>query len=288
VFSVSKNLADNIVALRKKHGLSQEQFAEKIGVTRQAVSNWECRIATPDVETLDLIAKLFDADLTALVNGESTAAEKPKDKMTFSKNEYLICPCKVSSIPYWKSKSITVPDGMCIVHKDNFNKTEYQHYIDEPYFRLIHSLQDLSIQVLPQGYLLYNATLKDFAEHINSCYSGICVTEADLRDYTARPVYDSSLWLAIKNNQTDEVVATGIAELDKEVGEGVLEWIQVSEQYRGYGLGKYVVSELLWRMKENATFATVSGQCNNPTNPEALYRKCGFTGSDVWHVLRKR
>ncbi|MFR8861295.1 MAG: helix-turn-helix transcriptional regulator [Coprococcus eutactus] len=40
------------VALRKKHGLSQEQFAEKIGVTRQAVSNWECRIATPDVETL--------------------------------------------------------------------------------------------------------------------------------------------------------------------------------------------------------------------------------------------
>ena len=228
MFSVSKNLADNIVALRKKHGLSQEQFAEKIGVTRQAVSNWECRIATPDVETLDLIAKLFDADLTALVNGESTAAEKPKDKMTFSKNEYLICPCKVSSIPYWKSKSITVPDGMCIVHKDNFNKTEYQHYIDEPYFRLIHSLQDLSIQVLPQGYLLYNATLKDFAEHINSCYSGICVTEADLRDYTARPVYDSSLWLAIKNNQTDEVVATGIAELDKEVGEGVLEWIQVA------------------------------------------------------------
>ena len=285
---MSKNLADNIVALRKKHGLSQEQFAEKIGVTRQAVSNWECRIATPDVETHDLIAKLFDTDLTALVNGESTAAEKPKDKMTFSKNEYLICPCKVSSIPYWKSKSITVPDGMCIVHKDNFNKTEYQHYIDEPYFRLIHSLQDLSIQVLPQGYLLYNATLKDFAEHINSCYSGICVTEADLRDYTARPVYDSSLWLAIKNNQTDEVVATGIAELDKEVGEGVLEWIQVSEQYRGYGLGKYVVSELLWRMKENATFATVSGQCNNPTNPEALYRKCGFTGSDVWHVLRKR
>lgn len=287
---MSKNLADNIVALRKKHGLSQEQVAEKIGVTRQAVSNWECRIATPDVETLGLIAKLFDTDLTALVNGESTAAaaEKPKDKMTFSKNEYLICPCKVSSIPYWKSKSITVPDGMCIVHKDNFNKTEYQHYIDEPYFRLIHSLQDLSIQVLPQGYLLYNATLKDFAEHINSCYSGICVTEADLRDYTARPVYDSSLWLAIKNNQTDEVVATGIAELDKEVGEGVLEWIQVSEQYRGYGLGKYVVSELLWRMKENATFATVSGQCNNPTNPEALYRKCGFTGSDVWHVLRKR
>lgn len=207
--------------------------------------------------------------------------------MIINKNEYLICPCKVSSIPYWKATSITVPDGMCIVHQDNFNIIEYQHYIDEPYFRLIHSLQDLSIQVLPQGYSLCNATLKDFSEHINSCYNGIGVTEADLRDYTARPVYDSALWFAIKDNQTDEVVATGIAELDKEIGEGVLEWIQVSEQHRGYGLGKYVVSELLWRMKERATFVTVSGQCNNPTNPEALYRKCGFTGSDVWHVLRK-
>ena len=76
---MSKNLADNIVALRKKHGLSQEQFAEKIGVTRQAVSNWERRIATPDVETLDLIAKLFDTDLTAMVNGESKGTEKRCD-----------------------------------------------------------------------------------------------------------------------------------------------------------------------------------------------------------------
>lgn len=124
-------------------------------------------------------------------------------------------------------------------------KTEYQHCIDEPYSRLIHSLQDVSIQVLPQGYSLYNATLKDYAEHINSCYSGIGVTEADLLNYTARPVYDSALWLAIKNNKTNEVGATGIAELDKEIGEGVLEWIQVSEQHRGYGLDKYAVSEFL-------------------------------------------
>ena len=208
--------------------------------------------------------------------------------MIINKNEYLICPCKVSSIPYWKAKSITVPDGMSIVHQDNFNQIEYQHYIDEPYFRLIHNLQDLSVQVLPQGYSIYKATLKDFADHINSCYSKIGVTEADLRDYLARPVYDSALWLAVKDNQNNEVLATGIAELDKEIGEGVLEWIQVSEQHRGCGLGKYVVSELLWRMRDNARFATVSGQCNNPTDPQALYRKCGFTGSDVWHVLRKR
>lgn len=102
-------------------------------------------------------------------------------------------------------------------------------------------------------------------------------------------IVQSVLPILRRCNQTDEVVATGIAELDKEIGEDVvLEWIQVSEQHRGYGLGKYVVSELLWRMKENAKFATVSGQCNNLTNPEAMYRKCGFSGSDVWHVLKRR
>ena len=66
-----------------------------------------------------------------------------------------------------------------------------------------------------------------------------------------------------------------------------LEWIQVSQRHRGKGLGRYVVSELLRRLKSKAGFATVSGQCNNATNPEMLYRKCGFSGNDVWHILRK-
>ena len=76
-------------------------------------------------------------------------------------------------------------------------------------------------------------------------------------------------------------------ELDKETGEGILEWIQVSQAYRGRGLGCYLVSELLWRMRDAADFATVSGQCGNPSNPERLYCACGFTGTDVWHILRK-
>lgn len=59
---------------------------------------------------------------------------------------------------------------------------------------------------------------------------------------------------------------------DREIGEGILEWIQVSRDYRGCGLGRYIVSELLWRMKDTADFATASGQCHNPNNPKVLYR----------------
>lgn len=38
---------------------------------------------------------------------------------------------------------------------------------------------------------------------------------------------------------------------------------------------------------KNADFATVSGKVNNITNPERVYRKCGFEGNDIWHVLIK-
>lgn len=204
-----------------------------------------------------------------------------------TKEQYLADPCKAASIPYWKVKSITVPDGMMILHQDEYEDAEYQQYIDEPYFRLIHDLNGLAEPVLPQGYSLCAATLSEYAAHISSCYDCIGITEAELQSYTTRPVYDAALCLAVKDDQAGNIVATGIAELDREIGEGVLEWIQISQDHRGKGLGRYVVSELLWRMKDKAQFATVSGQCNNAANPEKLYRKCGFTGNDAWHILRK-
>lgn len=205
-----------------------------------------------------------------------------------TKERYLADPCKAASIPYWKANSITVPDGMKILHQDEYDSTGYQEYIDEPYFRLIHNLKGLAEPVLPQDYSLCAATLSEYAAHISSCYEGIGIIEEELQRYTLRPVYDAALWLVVKETHTGTIVATGIAELDREIGEGVLEWIQVSQGHRGKGLAKYIVSELLWRLKSKAGFATVSGQCNNSTNPEKLYRKCGFTGNDVWHILRKR
>lgn len=202
-----------------------------------------------------------------------------------TKEEYLKNPCKVSSIPYWKAKTITVPDGMKILHQDEYSAAEYPQYIDEPYFRLRHDLKGLAEPVLPQGYSLCTATLYEYAAHISSCYGGIGIIEEELQNYALRPVYDEALWLAVRDEKTGSIVATGIAELDREINEGALEWIQVSQAHRGKGLGSYIILELLRRLKSKAEFTTVSGQCNNVTNPEKLYRKCGFTGNDVWHIL---
>ncbi|MGI6537217.1 MAG: GNAT family N-acetyltransferase [Caldicoprobacterales bacterium] len=78
-----------------------------------------------------------------------------------------------------------------------------------------------------------------------------------------------------------------MAELDKNVREGSLEWIRVIPEYRKRGLGQAIVNRLLLNMVGKADFVTVSGQVNNITNPEKLYRRCGFQGNDIWHVILK-
>lgn len=204
-----------------------------------------------------------------------------------SKDEYLRNQCRAASLPYWKAVGIDVPENMKIVHEDDFCADMLELYIDEPYFRLLHDLQIVDPIAVPAGYSLCRGTVEEFAAHIYECY-GNGLTPTEVHSFTEREVYCAELWLMLLDEETGKIVATGIAELDQEMGEGILEWIQVSKEYRGHGLGSYIVRELLWRMKGKAKFATVSGQCNNPTNPEALYRKCGFTGNDVWHVMRKR
>lgn len=58
----------NIIAeLRTKSGMSQDELAEKIFVTRQAVSRWETGETTPNTETLKLLSKLFDVSINTIL-----------------------------------------------------------------------------------------------------------------------------------------------------------------------------------------------------------------------------
>ena len=58
---------DIILELRTKKGLSQEELAEKIFVTRQAVSRWENGETIPNTETLKLLSKEFDVSINTLL-----------------------------------------------------------------------------------------------------------------------------------------------------------------------------------------------------------------------------
>ena len=68
-------MANRLTALRKQRGLSQEQLAEKLGVSRQAVSKWERAEASPEIENLSSLAKLYGITIDELVNGAPAAHE---------------------------------------------------------------------------------------------------------------------------------------------------------------------------------------------------------------------
>lgn len=63
-------IANRLVNLRKEKGLSQEQLAEKIGVSRQAVSKWERSEASPDTDNLIMLARLYEVSLDELLRTE--------------------------------------------------------------------------------------------------------------------------------------------------------------------------------------------------------------------------
>ena len=60
----------NIVKLRKEQGMSQEQLAQKLHVTRQAVSNWETGRSQPDLDMLEALAGAFGTDILVVIYGQ--------------------------------------------------------------------------------------------------------------------------------------------------------------------------------------------------------------------------
>ena len=61
---------ENIKKLREEAGLTQEEFAEKIFVTRTAVSKWENGKSYPSVDSLKVISELFDVSIDTLISSD--------------------------------------------------------------------------------------------------------------------------------------------------------------------------------------------------------------------------
>ena len=211
-------------------------------------------------------------------------------KYEVSAKAYLNNPCATYSIPYWKHKRIQIPENMKIVHDRKFEDGLLLEYNDEKYFRLLHDLKHIEM-VVSDAFEIKTASIEDHPlvqELINRSYDDVSVSYEQLLGYIESTVYDENLWIIVYEKSTKKPVACGIAELDKEIREGVLEWIQVLPAYRGKKIGQLLVNELLTRLQGKADFVTVSGKVDNATKPEMLYRKCGFKGDDIWHILTKK
>ena len=72
------SLGENILNLRKKNGLSQEQLSEKVNVTRQTISNWELDETAPNPEQLKLLSKALQVSIDILVDNDIVANKMDK------------------------------------------------------------------------------------------------------------------------------------------------------------------------------------------------------------------
>lgn len=205
--------------------------------------------------------------------------------------EYLKNPCGLLSIPYWKARNITIPEHMIIIHNTDFLVEVLQEYTDTEYFRLKHDLKFVGNTVLQSG--LYIAPIKEthfsqLVALINRSYThlGINVDIDQVKIWTNTEVYAPHLWSAIFKEEI--MIGAIVVDYDKVTKEAIIEWIQVLPEYRRLGLASALINNSLECLRDIADFVTVSGMINNKTNPEILYRKCGFTGDDIWHILIKK
>ncbi len=78
-------IANQIKRLRAEKGMSQDELAEKIFVSRQTVSNWENEKTYPDIKSLLLLSEVFGTSLDALIKGDLNEMKKQIDGQEYAK-----------------------------------------------------------------------------------------------------------------------------------------------------------------------------------------------------------
>jgi len=68
--------ADRLIELRKNNGYSQEELAEQLNISRQAISKWERAESLPDTENLIALSRLYGVTLDELINGSNDETKK--------------------------------------------------------------------------------------------------------------------------------------------------------------------------------------------------------------------
>lgn len=104
--------ANRLMQYRKKAGLSQEELAEKLGVSRQAVSKWECSESSPDTDNLIALAKIYGVTLDELLNCDVDAKkEESEPKKEFDESQGIHIKDKDGSEVHITNKGIHIVDN---------------------------------------------------------------------------------------------------------------------------------------------------------------------------------
>lgn len=121
------NLPNNLYELRRRAELSQEELAEKLGVSRQAVSKWERGEAYPDTENLIIISEMFSITIDELLKVDMSE-EIPEPT---SDTEEGADTHESEGTSHTVRKSVTVNVGGVKIHVDKSGTDEYEDDDDD-------------------------------------------------------------------------------------------------------------------------------------------------------------
>ena len=99
--------AEKLKTIRKQAGMSQEKLAEKLGVSRQAITKWETEAGIPDIENIMAISTLFDVSIDELLSNEKDT-KKTSDYLFESVTEYDVCETKRYDIKLGGAKQVVL------------------------------------------------------------------------------------------------------------------------------------------------------------------------------------
>ncbi len=88
--TITNIIAANLAYLRRRNSLTQQELAQKINYSDNAVSRWERGEATPSIETLEVIATFYDVSISDLLNENLSDRDKPDDKGKLVQNILLV------------------------------------------------------------------------------------------------------------------------------------------------------------------------------------------------------
>lgn len=115
------SFAENLKTIRKKSNITQEQLADILGVSRQAVSKWESEGGYPETETLLLLAKEMDVSLDYLFSERCHMVRSEKNKRVSKIDTYLNC----AEVFAYRSTCLKRKYGAVIVKDDVVISTGY-------------------------------------------------------------------------------------------------------------------------------------------------------------------
>ena len=164
-------IAERLVKLRKKYGYSQEELADKLGLSRQAVSKWERAEASPDTDNLICLAKLYgvsldellatDEDIDTIVKEQVKEEPKEDDKTekvySNSKSDRVVINNKGIHVQDKDGSTIDIGDAG-VVRKDKDGNIKKVH-LHNKQTAVIGAVEGALMLIAVAGYLLLGLLL---------------------------------------------------------------------------------------------------------------------------------